>query len=159
METTVVRPYRGTAEDREAFRALNLAWIEKHFDVEERDLRDLGDPDAHIIAHGGAIFMAEIIGGENDRIVGTVALIVHGDCFELAKMAVEEHARGFGFGRLLGEAVIAEARKRGAKELELVSNTELAPAIALYRALGFQEVEIGETEYSRVDIKMVLKVT
>lgn len=71
-------------------------------------------------------------------------------------MAVAEWARGRGVGRLLGEAAVAAARAAGAPRVDLLSNTVLGPAIALYRALGFVEVPLPPTPYARANIKMVL---
>ena len=36
--------------DRDAFRTLNEAWIEKYFRMEEKDRQTLGDPEQHILA-------------------------------------------------------------------------------------------------------------
>lgn len=147
-------------EHRAAFRDLNLAWIEKHFTVEPADLHQLDDPEGHILAGGGQILMAELDGSEPvgaGTVVGTCALIAEpGGVFELAKMAVDESVRGRGIGRRLAEAAIAEARARGAPMIELVSNRSLAPALALYRALGFAEAPMAPSEYARADIRMVL---
>ncbi len=138
-----------------AFRDLNLAWIEKHFVVEERDARDLGDPGAHILAPGGYIFMAELHG----QAVGTVALMREQEgVFELAKMTVADAARGLGVGRALGEAAIAYARSIGARQIELLTNSALVPAIALYHSLGFVDVPLGTTEYARANVHMVLEL-
>jgi GNAT superfamily N-acetyltransferase len=92
--------------------------------------------------------------------VGACALIRGDDgSVELAKMAVDAAARGRGIGRALGEAAIARARALGATRVELLSNTVLAPAIALYRALGFVEAPMHDTEYERANIRMVLDLT
>lgn len=141
---------------RAAFRDLNLAWITTHFRVEDADRRVLGDPEAHVLAHGGAILMAELDGVP----VGACALIRNDDgSVELAKMAVDPAARGRGIGRALGEAAVARARALGATRVELLSNTVLEPAIALYRALGFVEAPMEHTEYERANIRMVLDLT
>ncbi|MCU0634262.1 MAG: hypothetical protein MUE41_05270 [Gemmatimonadaceae bacterium] len=42
-----------------------------------------------------------------------------------------------------------------AARIALLSNTVLAPAIALYRSLGFVEVPLPDTEYARANIRMV----
>jgi GNAT superfamily N-acetyltransferase len=144
-------PYR--PEHAAAFRDLNLAWIEKHFTVEPRDARDLGEPDTYIIAPGGYIFMAELKG----EAVGTCALMFeHEGVFELAKMTVAESARGLGVGRALGEAAIAHARSIGAKRIELFTNSSLTPAIALYHTLGFVDIPVGSADFVRADVRMVL---
>jgi GNAT superfamily N-acetyltransferase len=144
-------PYR--AEHAEAFRDLNLAWIRKYFTVEPRDSRDLGDPETYILTPGGYIFMAEL----NGDAVGTCALMrEHEGVFELAKMTVAESVRGLGVGRALGEAAIAHARAIRARRVELFTNSSLTPAIALYHALGFVDVPVGDTEFVRANVRMVL---
>jgi ribosomal protein S18 acetylase RimI-like enzyme len=147
-------------DHRAAFRDLNVAWIEAHFTLEPRDRRELENPEAHILAAGGRIFMAESAGAggfDAVEVLGTCALLVEPDgTLELAKMAVDESARGRGVGRALAEAAIAAARAQRAPRLELLSNTALGPAIALYRSLGFVEVPLPATNYARANIKMVL---
>jgi GNAT superfamily N-acetyltransferase len=145
------------ADHRRAFRALNLAWIERHFAVEARDRAELDDPEGHILAVGGRVLMAESDGTDGVAVLGTCALVPEPDgALELVKMAVDESARGRGVGRRLGEAAIAAARAAGAPRVDLLSNTVLGPAIALYRALGFVEVPLPATDYARANIKMVL---
>ena len=135
------------------FRDLNLAWIERYFEVEEMDRVSLDEPDHHIIEPGGAILMAE----HNGEIVGTCALIkMEEDRYELAKMAVSPAAHGKSIGWALGLAVIQRANELGATILFLESNTVLEPAIALYRKLGFKKVTGPPSPYSRANIQMEL---
>ncbi|RTQ48464.1 N-acetyltransferase [Hymenobacter gummosus] len=146
-----ILPYQ--PEHQAAFRDLNVEWISRYFVVEELDRRMLDDPEGYILALGGYIFMARHQG----RIVGTCALIKEpGGVYELAKMAVTPSAQGLGIGWRLGEAAIAKAREIGAHELELLSNRRLAPALSLYRKLGFVEAPLPASEYQRADIRMVL---
>ena len=141
---------------RDQFRALNLAWITEYFEVEEPDRWQLDHPESHILATGGHIFIAEADG----EVVGTCALLREDDTvFTLAKMAVAPHARGRGLGRALADAAIARARALGADRVELLSNTSLAPAIRLYRSLGFVEVPLPATDHVRANIKMALTLT
>jgi GNAT superfamily N-acetyltransferase len=144
---------------REGFRDLNLAWIERHFVVEARDRYELDDPEQHILGAGGHVFIAEADSDAGVEVLGTCALVVDHGVHELVKMAVAESARGRGVGRALAEAVIEKARALGAPRVELLSNTVLGPAIALYRSLGFQEVALPPSEYARANIKMVLDLT
>lgn len=146
----VIVPYRH--EHRLAFRNINVEWIEAHFQLEPEDLHQLDHPQ-HILDEGGVIFIALLDGDP----VGTTALVRMDDGrFELAKMAVAPAARGAGIGRRLGETAIAEARRRRAKELYLESNRKLESAIALYRKLGFVEVDRGPSPYARCNIQMAL---
>jgi GNAT superfamily N-acetyltransferase len=156
----VVSYDRSRPDHRLGFRDMNLAWIEAHFTVEAPDRQQLDDPEGHILATGGHIFMAEADGPDGVEVLGTCALLAEPDgAFELAKMAVHETARGRGVGRALGQAAVDAARALGAPRVELLSNTVLAPAIGLYRALGFIEVPLPATEYARANIKMVLELT
>ena len=141
---------------RDAFRALNLEWIEKYFAVEEADRAVLDDPEGGILAAGGYILMAE----RDGRSVGCCALIREAaDLFELAKMAVAPEAQGQGIGVLLGRAAIERARRAGAKRVELQTNSALAPALHVYRKLGFVDVPVGASEYARADVRMVLELS
>lgn len=135
------------------FYALNKAWIEKYFVMEEQDHKTLEHAQEHIIDKGGYILFAELQG----KIVGCCALIKTQDgVFELAKMAVDPAAQGKHIGLRLGEAVIEKAKAVGAKKLFLESNTGLTPAINLYRKLGFIELPFHPSEYSRCNIQMEL---
>jgi GNAT superfamily N-acetyltransferase len=152
---TPVRVVQYEPRHRDAFRDLNLAWISRYFTIEEVDLKVLNDPEGAIVAPGGVILMAEM----GNETVGTVALIrIAPDGFELAKMAVTPAAQGHGIGALLGHAAIERGRELGAGWIELLTNSSLAPALHLYRKLGFVEVPLGATDYRRADVRMVLKL-
>src|ERR1700722_5932304 len=121
----------------DAWRSLNEAWIERFFAIEPKDREALDDPQGKIISKGGLIFIAERAGGR----VGCAALLKMDDGgFELAKMAVAEHAKGGGIGRKLIQACIDAARAAGAHRVYLESNSALAPALALYRSAGFVDL-------------------
>ena len=134
-----------------AFKALNEAWISKYFVLEPKDREVLGDPQGKIIAKGGRIFMAMADG----EAVGCVAMLKMADGgYEVAKMTVSETLRGSGLGRRLMERCIEAGAEDGAPRLYLETNSGLAPALALYRATGFQDLAPAETEYARADVFM-----
>ena len=60
---------------------------------------------------------------------------------EMKRMYVRERCRGSGLGRKLALAVIEEAKMRDHARIVLDTLPKLAPAIALYRDLGFQETD------------------
>jgi ribosomal protein S18 acetylase RimI-like enzyme len=137
------------------FERLNRRWIERYFAMEPLDYLLLQNPETEIIEKGGAVLFAVTAGGE---VVGTTALKNDGDgVFELSKMAVDEKARGLGIGKALGAAALARARKMGARKVVLYTNSLLAPAINLYRKLGFRDVPVTGKDYSRADVKMEIE--
>ncbi|XOV90268.1 MAG: GNAT family N-acetyltransferase [Pseudomonadota bacterium] len=137
-----------------AFRRLSEAWIQAYFSLEPADEVLFADPESSIIAPGGDILFIRRV--QDGQLVGTCALLNRGQGrAELAKMGVEEACRGQGLGKLLAFAVINRARELRFKQLCLESNARLAPAMALYRQLGFVERAAPEASaYSRVDIYM-----
>lgn len=136
-----------------AFKALNLAWIKKHWEPEPQDFEALDDPQNKIINTGGYIVFAL----EGDKVLGTCALVKKDNTsYELAKMAVSDSAQGRGIGFMLGEAIIKRAKELGVKRVYLESNTILTPAINLYRKLGFTEFAGETSPYQRCNIQMEL---
>jgi len=141
-----------TLEHSAAFRTLNEAWISKYFAIEPKDRKVLDDPQGQIVAKGGRIFMAL----QDAEPVGCVALVPMADGgYEVAKMAVQENQQGRGLGRRLMQRCIEAGAQAGAPRLYLETNSSLAPALALYRAVGFQDVGPPEhRDYARGDTWM-----
>ncbi|MEP6472577.1 MAG: GNAT family N-acetyltransferase, partial [Gemmatimonadota bacterium] len=135
------------------FSRLNRDWIDRLFVMEAADHKLLDDPERQIISQGGMIFFAL----EGTTVLGTcAALRLDAGRFELAKMGVTPAAQGRGLGRLLGQAAIAFAAERGARQIELLTNSSLAPAITLYEKLGFEHRAMPATsDYVRSDVYMV----
>ena len=146
MEIAHFRP-----EHARAFRTLNEAWISRHFTLEPKDREVLEDPQGKILAKGGVIFMAL----QDGEAVGCAALLKMPDGgYEVAKMTVSENLRGSGLGRRLMQACIDEGARLGATRLYLETNSSLAPALGLYRAMGFRDLAPAATEYARADVFM-----
>jgi N-acetylglutamate synthase-like GNAT family acetyltransferase len=111
----------------------------------------LSDPQREIIDKGGYIYFARYKG----EILGTVSLLkITEDCFELAKMAVTERAKGLGIGNVLMMYSLQLAAVKGISKLVLYSNTSLGPAIHLYKKYGFYKVPLDIVDYERANIKM-----
>ncbi|NUM79526.1 GNAT family N-acetyltransferase [bacterium] len=143
-------------EYQPAFKALNVSWIEKSFEMEPIDFYQLDHPEEAILKDGGCIILAQY----DNKIVGTCALIrMDAAVVEMIKMAVDERYRGLKIGYELGRAIIDKAKQLGAKKIELYSNTKgSASAVQLYRKLGFREIPLDHMEFKRADIKMELEL-
>ena len=86
---------------------------------------------------GGILLIAR----DSDEAAGCVALRrLDAGSGEMKRMYVRDAYRGSGLGRRLAAAVIDEARKRQYSRVVLDTLPKLAPAIALYRDLGFREI-------------------
>jgi ribosomal protein S18 acetylase RimI-like enzyme len=85
---------------------------------------------------GGALLIAR----DGKAPAGCVALRrLDAGTGEMKRLYVRAQYRGSGLGRMLAIAVIEEARTRNYARVVLDTLPKLAPAIALYRDLGFRE--------------------
>jgi GNAT superfamily N-acetyltransferase len=138
---------------REAFKKLNLAWLEKYGLTEEADIVMLNQSQQQILDPGGFIFLAK----SGDEIVGTVALIRETpQQYELVKMAVAENYQGRGISRLLMDRCLQAARNAGARRVYLQSNSQLTTAIRLYEKYGFRHIPVKDAHYLTADVMMEL---
>ncbi len=86
----------------------------------------------------GALLLAKSTDGVASGCVGLRPL---GDSIcEMKRLYVAPDARGLGLGQALADAVVAEARRIGYREMKLDTLPHLKAAIALYRAMGFREI-------------------
>ena len=139
---------------RDRFKAINVQWITRSFEMEEEDIKTVDDPEGYILKGGGKIFIALY----NNEVAGTCAYLNFGNNeFEMIKMAVDEKFRGLKIGKIIGEVSLQKMKEYGAKKIFLFSNTKgSATAVALYRKLGFTEIPLGDSEFQRADIRMEL---
>jgi len=115
----------------------DLPLIDAYFDEDawERELTDL--PGVYR-APDGALLLAR----EADVALGCVGVKrLDGESCEMKRMFVAPMARGGGVGRALADEVLTRARAAGYRRMYLDTSVRQTEAIALYRSLGFVEVE------------------
>lgn len=133
------------------FAALNRQWIEHYFSLEPADRKVLDRP-ASLLEQSGHILTLVL----DQQVVGCCALLKNGAAsYELAKMAVRPDYRGRGLSHQLMEAAIAWAVELGASQLDLLTNSQLIPAIGLYEKHGFvRQPQNCHGDYARCDVIM-----
>jgi GNAT superfamily N-acetyltransferase len=99
-------------------------------DAEEPWLRA---PATAYAGKGGAMWVVE----QTPAVVACIGLVPHGSRAELKSLYVARAGRRQGLGARLVALVEAEAAARGAREVELWSDTRFAAAHRLYRRLGY----------------------
>jgi putative acetyltransferase len=126
-----VQHARELFEEYAAWLGLNLC-----FQNFEQELAGL--PGAYA-APSGRLLLAV----EDDQIAGCVALRILGEKIcELKRLYVRDNFRGRGLGRELTTMVIEEARQLGYERMRLDTLPgKMGRAIAMYRSLGFREIE------------------
>jgi carbonic anhydrase len=138
-DMTVIRTAEST-EDYYIARALfeeYAGWL--GFDLDFQDFDDeLEDLPRQYGPPGGCLFLAEVEG----QAVGCVGVrkLADGVC-EMKRLYVKPELRGSGAGRLLVERSIAAARRLGYARMKLDTVPSMTAANALYRSLGFREIE------------------
>jgi len=109
------------------------------FTLDFQDFEDeLAAFPSHYAAPAGCILLAHVDGAP----AGCVALRpLSGRICEMKRLYVRQWARGQGVGRALAEAVVVRARGIGYERMRLDTLRSMEEANALYRLLGFEEIE------------------
>ncbi|HTA62508.1 MAG TPA: GNAT family N-acetyltransferase [Bacteroidia bacterium] len=139
-------------EHKQRFKEINVQWITRLYVMEVEDIKTVEDPEGYILKDGGKIFIALYKGYP----VGTCAYLNLGNgVYEMIKMAVDENYRGLKIGKTIGEVSIQKIKELKPKKIILFSNRKgSAKAIKMYHKLGFVEVPLGTSEFTRADIRM-----
>jgi ribosomal protein S18 acetylase RimI-like enzyme len=103
----------------------------------------------------GVILLAELDGVPR----GVVALRpLSQGIAEMKRLFVQPRARGYNLGRLLTEAVVEEARQSGYAAIRLDSLPHMQSAVALYRSLGFRDIEAyNQSSVGLIYLELTLK--
>ncbi len=123
----------------DAERLIRAYLAELPFEIDFQDLdRELAElPVEYGLPSGAALLVRDADGSA----VGVVGVRRFSDeDAELKRMYLDPAVRGEGLGRALAEVAVTAARSLGYQRLLLDTVEWMAPAIAIYEGLGFQQV-------------------
>jgi putative acetyltransferase len=136
--TVLVRPATSAGDIAEARRLLEQYEASLDVDLRYQGFEEelAGLPGAYAPPRGRLLLAVD-----GSAPAGCVALRPLGDdVCEMKRLYVSPAARGRRVGRLLAETVIREARLIGYCRMRLDTLPSMKEALALYRALGFEEI-------------------
>ena len=107
------------------------------FDIDSMVERDMAHLEIFLPPHGRLLLAT---GGSQAAGIACMKRIRE-DVGEIKRMYVRPEFRGKGIGRVLLEALIAEAQQIGYAAIRLDSARFMKEAHSLYRSAGFQEIE------------------
>ncbi len=136
---------------KQDFIALNTAYVEKFFVMEQAD-RDILEHVDEWLDKGAMIYFAV---EENQVLATCMAQPLGHAVWEICKLAADEQYQGRGAGQAVFQAAMQYAIGQGAEKLTLISNRSLKPALHIYEKFGFQEVPLEKAYwgYDRADIQ------
>ncbi|UYM03832.1 ribosomal protein S18-alanine N-acetyltransferase [Solicola gregarius] len=105
-----------------------------------------------------ALSRSVLVAREESVVVGYASVMATGDLADLQRVAVRPDRRGRGYGRRLLDEAMRVATLGGADRILLEVAADNGPAIALYRAAGFEELDRRVGYYGAGRDALVLRV-
>jgi ribosomal protein S18 acetylase RimI-like enzyme len=131
-----IRPVRSAADLEATVRLFNAYASALEVDLSYQDfVTELATLPGKYAPPAGEILLARESHGEPLGCVGLRPIKPEG-CCEMKRLYVSPKARGFGLGRALIDAVIAEAVRIGYSEMRLDTLPTMTEAISLYKKQG-----------------------
>ena len=139
-----------TPADVDVIMALETSTFENDAWSPEMMARDVADPNCY--------YLVAFPPDEPGRIEAYAGLLAPRGAPEgdIQTIAVAPAARGRGLGRTLMQALIGEARKRGAREVFLEVRADNPSAQRLYERLGFAEVGVRRGYYQPDNVDAIV---
>ncbi|TFD75075.1 ribosomal-protein-alanine N-acetyltransferase [Cryobacterium sp. Sr8] len=139
-----------TPADVDVIMALETSTFENDAWSPEMMARDVADPNCY--------YLVAFPPDEPGRIEAYAGLLAPRGAPEgdIQTIAVAPAARGHGLGRTLMQALIGEARKRGAREVFLEVRADNPSAQRLYERLGFAEVGVRRGYYQPDNVDAIV---
>jgi ribosomal-protein-alanine N-acetyltransferase len=94
--------------------------------------------------------------GNGEMVLGYVCRWLVGEELHILNLAVHPEHRRSGIGRILVARIVQEAEEHGVQLLTLEVRRGNEPALALYRAFGFQESGVRRNYYGRGEDAIVM---
>ncbi len=134
---------------RQDFIDFNTDWIVSNFgSLEEHDIETFEKIDEEIKADAMIFFAVE-----NEIALATcMAKPMEEKTWEICKLGSNKKVPHKGAGSAVFEAAMNWALNHGAEKLFILSNSQLKPALHIYRKYGFEEIKLDNYEYVRGDI-------
>jgi ribosomal-protein-alanine N-acetyltransferase len=132
-----------------AFRRARLEDVDRVMEIEREGFRHPWSREliARELAHPWSqLLLAE--DGAGGPVVGYIVFWLVHDEVHVLNVATALSARRRGIGRALMEAAEAEGRRRGCRISTLEVRRSNAPAVALYRTMGYQQVGVRPNYYA-----------
>lgn len=99
-----------------------------------------------------------VLTDESERIIGYAGMVFVGAEADVQTIAVAPDAQGHGWGRVLLDVLIEDARSCGCAQLMLEVRADNEPAIALYAHAGFEVISTRRSYYGPGEDAVIMRL-